>query len=234
MKLAALPVLWLLSTGLMQDAPAPDQDALQARASALRPSFDELGRACLDLYLDQGCGPASVGFLTDAPDGGRLYWQIQEGASSTDGVGGGIVILRQAGDRLEPILQDFQAWRYAAPELVTDGDAETPLLVLRGTSRAASPMDLVWQWRGGGWRKVDTEAWQDQVPAQADGLTVQSGVRIDYASLRGVTPLWRDRDGACCPTGGWADLRFDLRDGVLHLAEVRRSGASSSTVSPRS
>src|SRR5690349_17926862 len=106
MKLAALPVLWLLSTGLAQDAPVHDGP---------RPTFDQLGQACLDLYLDQGCAPVSVGYLTETP-GGRLYWQIQQGASGADGVGGGIVLLRRDGDGLRPILQDFRAWRYAAPE----------------------------------------------------------------------------------------------------------------------
>lgn len=197
--------------------------AADRKAAALRVDPDALGDACLDLRLDQGCAVEQAGFLHDAPGGGRLYWQIQQGASAEDGVGGGIVLLRPDGDRLRPVLWDFEAWRYEAPEWVTDEDGGS-LLVLRGLSRgtSGSPMDLLFRWDDTAWRQIDAAAWSDQVPALADGLRLQSGVRIDYRTLRGVSPLWRPRDGGCCPTGGLAELKFEIRDDVLRLVEVDR------------
>ena len=212
MKIAFAPVAVLLLTGSAQ---APDQ----------HPTFDDLGRRCIPIKLDQGCAVDSVGFINDSPGGGRLYWQIQQGASARDGVGGGIILLREEGERLRPFLQAFDAWRYEAPRWVSDEDGR-PLLILRATSggTSASPMDRLYRWDDADWRRVDTDAWWDQVPAMTDGLTIQSGVRIDFERMRAVSPLWRPRDGGCCPTGGWADLRFEIRDDILHLAEVRRSG----------
>lgn len=197
--------------------------ATDRKAADLRVDAGALGGDCLDLRLDQGCSVEQVGFINDAPGGGRLYWQIQMGASSDDGVGGGIVLLRQDGDRLRPILWDFAAWRYEPPVWIMDEDG-VPLLVVRALSRGASnsPMDLLFRWDDTAWRQVDTDSWWDQVPALADGLTVQSGVRIDYRTLRATTPLWRPRDGGCCPTGGLAELRFEIRDGVLRLSQLDR------------
>lgn len=209
MKLAFAPLALLLASGAAQDPARPG------------PTFDDLGRVCIDSALNQGCGVVSVGYLSRAP-GGRLYWQIQEGASAQDGVGGGIVLFRDDGDQLRAVLSDFQAWRYAAPELIEDDDTGALLLVLRGTSRAASPLDLLYVWRDEDWRPIDTQTWHEALPAMADGLTVRSGFHIDYVNLRGVTPLWRERDGRCCPSGGWAELRFDLRGDTLRLARVRR------------
>jgi hypothetical protein len=197
--------------------------AADRKAAAFRVDPDALGAACLDLRLDQGCGVEQVGFLNDAPGGGRLYWQIQQGASGEDGVGGGIVLLRQDGDCLRPILWDFEAWRYEAPVWITDEDGAS-LLVLRALSRGTSnsPMDLLFRWDDTAWRQIDTSLWSDQVPVLADGLTVQSGVHIDYRTLRGVTPLWRPRDGGCCPSGGLAELKFEIRGDALRLVEVDR------------
>lgn len=211
MKIALAPVVLLLLTGSAED-PMP------------RPTFEELGRTCLPIKLDQGCSVSSVGFLNDSPGGGRLYWQIQQGASAEDGVGGGIVLLREDGAGLRPVLQAFDAWRYEAPQWAPDEDG-VPLLILRATSggTSASPMDSLYRWDDAGWRPVDTEQWQDQVAGMADGLTIQSGVRIDFERMRAVAPLWRERDGHCCPTGGWASLRFEIRNNILHLTEVRHT-----------
>jgi len=35
------------------------------------------------------------------------------------------------------------------------------------------------------------------------------GIRIDYSTLTGSSPVWRDGDGNCCPSGG--EIRFRLR-----------------------
>lgn len=211
MKIAVAPVALLLLSG-------------SAEAGTRHPTLEALGRACVPIRLDQGCAVDSVGFFNDVPDGGRLYWQIQQGASGDDGVGGGIVLLREDGGRLQPILHHFEAWRYEQPQWRLDEDG-VPLLILRGTSRgtSASPMAHVYRWDDTRWRPIDLDQWTDQVPGMADGLTIQSGVDIDFERMRAVTPLWRERDGHCCPRGGWARLRFEIRDDVLHLTEVRHT-----------
>lgn len=211
MKIAIAPVALLLLSG-------------SAEAGTHRPTFEELGRACVPIKLDLGCSVDSVGFFNDAPGGGRLYWQIQQGASGDDGVGGGIVLLREDGDRLRPVLHHFEASRYEQPRWRLDEDG-VPLLILSGTSggTSASPMAHLYRWDDARWRPVDLDQWMYQVPGMADGLTIQSGVEIDFEQMRAVTPLWRDREGHCCPSGGWARLRFEIRNDVLHLTELRHT-----------
>lgn len=198
--------------------------AAKAPQSPADVALDQLGETCAIGTLDQGCGVVSAGFLNDAPGGARLYWQIQEGASANDGVGGGLVMFSATGDRLSPIASDFDASRYEAPRFVRQAEDGPPLLVANGTSRGtgASPMSFVWRWQDSRWIKVDTDAWFSEAEARLGKSAIQSGVRIDFDEMQAITPLWRENDGHCCPSGGWARLEFEVRDGVIHLTDARR------------
>lgn len=181
-----------------------------------------LGAACKPVGLDRGCEVVAAGLLNNGPDGKRLYWQVQDGASSTDGVGGAVVVFSETGDgKLEPIVSDTEAWRYEAPMLIRDGDAPL-LLVAPGTSRgtSASPIVLAWEWRDRTWKKIDSDAWHGEAEALLGKDTIQNGFRIDFENMLGVTPLWRTGDGHCCPSGGWALISFELRDGALHVTDA--------------
>ncbi len=187
-----------------------------------------LGEACVDIGLDQGCGVVAAGLLNDGPDGKRLHWQIQDGASAEDGVGGGLVIFAEAEDgKLEQLIADTTAWRYEAPFLIRDGDTNPPLLVAYGTSRgtSGSPLNLAWQWNTDSWRSIDLDAWHGDAEAILGVGSIQNGFRIDFENMLGVTPLWRTTDGRCCPSGGWSLIAFELRDGVLHVTDASVRGA---------
>lgn len=182
-----------------------------------------LADACADIGLDQGCAVVAAGLLNDGPDGKRLHWQIQDGASAEDGVGGGLVIFAEGEDgQLEQLIADTTAWRYEAPFLIRDGDNNPPLLVAQGTSRgsSASPINLAWQWTETSWRPIGLDAWHGEAEALLGQGSIQKGFRIDFENLLGVTPLWRAQDGHCCPSGGWAMIEFELRDGVLHVTDA--------------
>ena len=182
-----------------------------------------LGDACVDIGLDQGCSVVAAGLLNDGPGDERLHWQIQDGASAEDGVGGGLAIFAETEDgQLEQLITDTTAWRYEAPVFIRDGDSNPPLLVVHGTSRgtSASPINLAWQWGEAGWRRIDLGAWHGEAETILGEASIQNGFRIDFENMLGVTPLWRSVDGRCCPSGGWARIDFELRERVLHVTSA--------------
>lgn len=151
-----------------------------------------LGEACVDIGLDQGCAVVAAGLLNDGPEGKRLHWQIQDGASAEDGVGGGLVIFAETGDgQLEQLIADTTAWRYEAPVFIWDGDSNPPLLVAHGTSRGASgsPLNFAWQRDADGWRSIDLDAWHGEAEAKLGDGSIQNGFRIDFENMLGITPL---------------------------------------------
>ena len=196
-------------------------------AAAMRIGQADLSGDCLDLYLDQGCGVRSGGFLnTDVDASPRLFWQLQSGASGDEGVGMGIVYLAPEPDgRLKPFLWAFEAAEYQPPT-IHHPEPDLTLLVARGVSRgsAAAIADLVFVWRDGGWRQLDIYAWDYQDP-RFGGLQSFMRSPINYDELMTVTDLWRPDDGHCCPTGGRAMLDFKIEDDRLLLESVRRLGA---------
>jgi hypothetical protein len=69
---------------------------------------------------------------------------------------------------------------------------------------------------GRGW----LEGLKAHLPA---GHGLWKGIRVDYATLTGTSPVWRDGDGNCCPSGGsiWFRLRLARAGSRLEVAEAR-------------
>ncbi len=64
-------------------------------------------------------------------------------------------------------------------------------------------------WRDGAWRPLEIESWTRELARRLPpGYGAWKGIYPDYARLTAVTPLWRDSDGNCCPTGGRAEIRL--------------------------
>lgn len=80
---------------------------------------------------------------------------------------------------------------------------------------------LAWG-EGGQWRPLDIESWTRELARRLPrGYGAWKGIYPDYEALTAVTPLWRDGDGNCCPTGGRAEIRLGWEGDRLALRDLR-------------
>lgn len=198
---------------------------LQARirqnriAQAARPTPLSLTETCVAVLL-QGCSVAGAGMLPLDRER-RLWWQVQEGHTDEDGVGGGLLVFEQTGDGpLIPVVWTFEAGLYEAP-ILTRVDSG-PLLVAPGVSRGngAGDASVVMIRHEGGWRAVDTD-WQGRAGPLLNGREVRHRPYWYWQEMMAMTPLWRPGDAACCGRAGVAMLSFDVVDERLTLTELR-------------
>ena len=205
-------------------------EALQRRivqdrkARAARVTIEALKDGCVDIVL-KGCSVTSGGFVQGGDK--RLWFQIQDGFTDEDGVGGGVVIFEQeAGGALKPIYWTFEGSRYDPPMLTPNGEGRW-LLIVPGLSRGpgSGDMTVMLLWRDGRWRPVDIH-WQDRAGDLLKGFEVRHQPRWRFPELSAWTPLWRPQDANCCGEGGDAGLDFDIVDDRLTLTSVnmRRAG----------
>ncbi len=184
--------------------------------------------ACVGTAL-KGCSSSAGGWLA-APDGQRLYWQLQEGFTDEDGITGGFVLLAQAPTArrgpLTPVAWAFEGYRYEAPTLLTAGDQLYVAIAGRMMGTGNGNADVIFRWTPGADQplvQVDNWSWREVLKEQLPpGLEVWKGVdfRYDGSEIWAWTPLWREGDGNCCASGGDAGLAFDLVDDVMVLAHV--------------
>lgn len=201
-------------------------DVLQRRirqdraARDLRVTPEALSRGCVELTL-KGCASRAGGFLRHG--GTVLWWQLQDGYTEEDGVGGGIIVFEAEGNRLRPILWDFDGGRYDAPLLIPV-DAGL-LLIAPGLSRGTGSGDstVMAILRDGEWRPVDTR-WQERAREKLGGFSVYHQPRWDFEQMSAWTPLWREGDAGCCGTAGTADIDFDIVEDRLTAVGVRLKG----------
>lgn len=186
---------------------------------AARPASQTLIDACVAGPL-KGCAVASAGVVT-LDRTRRLWWQIQDGYTEEDGVGGGMMVFEQTGDGpLTPVVWAFEAGVYEAPVLTRVDSG--PLLVVPGVSRGTGAGDasVLMIRSAGGWRPVDTD-WQDRAGPLLDGREVRHRPYWYWTEMLAMTPLWRSDDSQCCGRAGVALLSFDVVDGQLTLTRVR-------------
>lgn len=194
------------------------------KARAVRTTVEALKEGCVDIVL-KGCSVASGGFVQGGDQ--RLWFQIQNGFTDEDGVGGGVVIFEQeTGGALKPIYWTFEGARYDAPMIAPNGE-NGQVLIVPGISRGtgSGDMTVMMVWRDGQWRPVDVD-WQSRVGDKLEGFEVRHQPRWHFPELSAHTPLWRTDDGNCCGRGGDAGLDFDIVDDKLTLtgANIRRAG----------
>lgn len=192
---------------------------LDRRVRAERPVPQSLTDACVAGPL-QGCAVASAGML-QLDRTRRLWWQVQEGYTEADGVGGGVLVFEQAGDApLTPVAWAFEAGIYDAPVLTRVDSG--PLLVLPGVSRGngAGDASLLMIRSEDGWQPVDAD-WQSRAGALLEGREVRHRPYWYWQEMLAMTPLWRSADAECCGQAGVALLSFDVVDGQLTLTRLR-------------
>lgn len=188
------------------------------KARAVRTTVDALDDGCVDIAL-KGCSVTSGGFVQGGDK--RLWFQIQDGFTDEDGVGGGVVIFEQeAGGALKPIYWTFEGSRYDPPMLTENGEGRW-LLIAPGISRGtgSGDMTVMLLWRDGQWRPVDMN-WQSRAGDLLQGMEVRHQPRWHFPELGAWTPLWRPQDANCCGEGGNAGLDFDIVDDKLTLTHV--------------
>lgn len=77
-------------------------------------------------------------------------------------------------------------------------------------------------WRNGGWRRIEAEAWIDDLQKRLPkGLGVWKGPWPDLKGMTFDSPLWQDRDGNCCPSGGSVHVGLALDDGRLVIRSLK-------------
>lgn len=192
------------------------------KARAVRTTAEALDESCVDIVL-KGCSVLAGGFVQSGDK--QLWYQIQDGFTEEDGVGGGVVIFEQeAGGTLKPIYWTFEGSRYDSPMLTPNGEGQW-LLIAPGISRGtgSGDMTVMLLWRDGQWRPVDVY-WYERVGDMLERMQVRHQPRWHFPELSAYTSLWRDQDANCCGEGGDAGLSFDIVDDKLTLvhANIKR------------
>lgn len=134
----------------------------------------------------------------------HLAWQRRVYHDGETRVAGGVTIYAIEGVSARPIVwRDEEDGWFDDPELIA-----TPvgtLLDLPGHSAGTGnfSVEAVLAADGGDWRQLDIDGITDGLTAHVPhGRGIWKGVYPDWRHMTADSPLWKDSDGNCCPTGG--------------------------------
>lgn len=199
-------------------------------ADVFAASLPGLDDTCLESPL-QGCTVLTSGYVA-LEQGPRIAFQTQSGFTDADGIKGGITLFEEGAAGWTLFASAFDGYRYDVPRVI---EHDQTLLHVAGYSggTGAYNTDLLFAWGDtgaarlvNGWRPVDMENWlltiNTMLPA---GLEIWKGVDYDfddwfYGELNARTPLWREDDGNCCPSGGWATIHLAIENNALVAKRV--------------
>lgn len=188
-------------------------------ASGIHAPRDEaaaLGDACLADWLHLGCKVPASGILR-GEDGLRILWQLQSGASESDGGGMGVMLWdASAPGAPRPIGWTFDGVWMQAPRY----DPQNHLLWVAGTRGGTGEgnADLLYQKQGDRWVEIELVSWRDDLDKRLPkGLGAWHGVAYDFGGMGADTELWKDSDANCCATGGRATIGFRIEGSALKL-----------------
>ena len=209
--------------------------AYDDRIRALRAIVDEtrriradvpagtLQQTCVALQNDQDetCRVEETGVV-----GSALTYQIQAYYEGNLRAEGAIVILAPAGpDALRPLLWDMEdSAHFTAPRMIAVQGGG--FLELSGSLEGTGDLNAGSLYRqvDGRWHEIDTASWlNDMAMRLPKGLAVWKGVYPDWHRMTAETPLWRTRDGNCCPSGGSARATLALRGDRIVLTGLQVS-----------
>ena len=166
-------------------------------------------------YLDAELEAAS-GILR-GEGGVRILWQLQSGASESDGGGMGVMLWdASVPGAPRPIGWTFEGVWMQAPRY----DRQNHLLWVAGTRAGTGDgnADLLYQKQGDRWVEIELESWRDDLDKRLPkGLGAWHGVAYDFGGMGADTELWRDKDANCCATGGRATIGFRIEGSALKL-----------------
>lgn len=170
---------------------------------------------CMETIL-LDCSVSAAG-MTTLMDGVGIAYQIQTGYSEETGSGAGVVLFDLVDDAWTLLDRDYAGVVYEVPRLV---EGEEIILHVAGFTAGTGSYnaDLLYvrDYESPEWRKIDLESWREDVVALLpEGLEIWKGVDFDFgdwfwAAYNARTPLWQQSDANCCPTGGWAEIEFEI------------------------
>jgi len=184
-------------------------------------SLDTIDTACIGEVLSD-CQVTAAGWI-NAEDGmTRIAWQTQFGVTPEDGLLGGVVLLEPEGDAWRVLAWDFRGYRYDAPHL-----SELGYLQIRGYAKGTGGgrPDLLFARDGNRWTQIEIDTWRDGLPDfLPEGLEIWQGANYNFDDprdgLSATSPLWREDDGNCCPSGGDVRLVFERNGTALVISEA--------------
>jgi uncharacterized protein len=140
-------------------------------------------------------------------------------------VGAVVVVAPADSGKFRPVVWDADdSAHYAAPRIIARPDGK--LLELRGSLEGTGDLNASSLYReaDGRWREIDASSWLDEMSRRLPkGRSVVKGVYPNWEKMTADTPIWRDRDGNCCPSGGSAHVTLALQDDRIVLTGLRVS-----------
>jgi len=198
-----------------------DETARAGRATAASLRDDQLAQVCVDVAITP-CKVEESGKVPGSEPYGGLFYQLQGPATEDDYVRGVVVLKADRPGMLRPVMWNFEGDNPAAPSVVRSPAG--PLLVVPSIHGGTGVFnaELIFRPVAGGWRDIDIDAWRSDFDAKMPaGVGVWKGVEYNFKTLTIGTALWKDDDGNCCPTGGWADAVLAVAGDELVLKSMK-------------
>ena len=149
-------------------------------------------------------------------NGPPLHYQLQAYTEDELRVSGGAVVfveIEGQPGRVRPIAAAYQdAGHFNEPEALRYG--EQLLLLIPGHIEGTGNFNASRLFRQDAARlaPIDLAGWLGDLGAKLPaGLAVWKGVYPDFETMTADTPLWKEGDGNCCPTGGRALIHLALK-----------------------
>jgi len=190
-----------LHTGLVGRATELDARAAADLAAARPVPLAAIATHCTAPRPDGGaCKVEASGRLPAA----HLAWQRRSYTDGDTTVAAGVVVYAIDGVSARPIVwHDEDDAAFEDPALIVS-PAGTLLDLggyLHGTGNFSAEVVLVEE--AGAWHQLDTSAIDSGLVAHVPrGRAIWKGVYPDWRRMMAESPLWKQSDGNCCPTGG--------------------------------
>jgi uncharacterized protein len=190
-----------LRTALVDRATQLTAQAAADAAAAHPVPLTSITTRCTAPRPDSGtCKVEASGRLGGTP----LAWQRRAYGDGDTTTAAGVVVYVVQGATARPIVwHDEDDAGFDDPALIAS-PAGTLLDLrgyLHGTGNLSAEAVLVEE--GGTWRQLDTGAIDSGLVAHVPhGRAIWKGVYPDWRHMTVDSPLWKETDGNCCPTGG--------------------------------
>lgn len=163
------------------------------------------------------CRVESLGSVGDA-----LRYQIQVYRDRDQWSAGGVAVFRETSGQLTPlVVAAVDSAHFAAPHFARSGRLLVIPGHLEGTGNFNAALLYVVE-SDGRLRDIDTESWLEELQRRLpNGMGAWKGIYPDLETMTAETPIWKSGDGNCCPTGGRAFIRLELKDRRLAIADLR-------------
>lgn len=190
-----------LRTALVERATALTGKANADRTAARPVPLASIATRCTAPPPDSGaCKVEASGRLA----GTSLAWQRRAYLDGETTTAAGVVVYVVEGATARPIVwHDEDDAGFEDPALIAS-PAGTLLDLggyLHGTGNFSAEVVLLQE--GGAWHQLDTGGIDSGLVAHAPhGRAIWKGVYPDWRRMTVESPLWKESDGNCCPTGG--------------------------------